>query len=123
MSYYIYDTETSKILSNPTRGKSHLRAEYKTMSAAKAALTRMDKKHFEKKTKLQKSKYQFERDKAQKMVSPIFTCGIAESEHYHNYIEKFEFVKSMMNQNGEPIRQSVNTPAYMDPSREAYWTM
>ena len=42
--FYIYNKATSKIKSNPTRGKHYLKAEYKTMAAAKAAMTRMHKK-------------------------------------------------------------------------------
>ena len=42
--YYIYDKATSRIESNPTRGKHYLKAEYKSIGAAKAALTRMHKK-------------------------------------------------------------------------------
>ena len=54
---------------------------------------------------------------------PLYQNGIAEAGHYHEKIEKFEYVKSMMNPDGPSIRQSVNTPAYMDPSRESYWSM
>ena len=123
--YYIYDKATSAIESNPTRGKHYLKAEYKTIGAAKAALTRMHKKFEAKRFELLASKYSFERDsdKAKAENSPLYTCGIAEADYYHENIEKFEYVKSMMNPNGPSIRQSINTPAYMDPSRESYWAM
>jgi len=124
--YYIYDKATSRIESNPTRGKHYLKAEYKTMGAAKAALTRMHKKFEAKRFELLASKYQFERDskEAQAENSPLYTCGIAEADYYHKTIEKFETVYSMMDKDKtNPIRQSINTPAYMDPSRESYWSM
>ena len=123
--FYIYNKATSRIESNPTRGKHYLKAEYKTMAAAKAAMTRMHKKIETNRFELLASKYSFERsrDEAKAENSPLYTCGIAEADYYHSKIEKFEYVKSMMNPDGPSIRQSINTPAYMDPSRESYWSM
>ena len=54
---------------------------------------------------------------------PIFKYGIAEAEHYHNTIEKFEWVTPMMSETGKKIRISVNTPNYMNPACESYWSM
>ena len=123
--YYIYDKATSAIESNPAKGMHYMKAEYKTMAAAKAALTRMHKKFEAKRFELLASKYSFERDRdeAKAENSPLYTCGIAEADYYHKHIEKFKMVKSMMNPNGPSIKISINTPAYMDPSRESYWSM
>ena len=58
------------------------------------------------------------------MLADLNAMKVAEAEDYHENIEQFETVYSMMDKNKtNPIRQSINTPAYMDPSRESYWTM
>jgi hypothetical protein len=104
--YYIYDQSTTKILSR--EGKRYYQpAEYKTMSAAQAALTRMQKKHAQRNA-----------DAAQ---GPLYTAAIAEAEYYAKNIEKFVTRKNMMS--GQEYTESVNTPNYMSPASEAYWSM
>ena len=122
MTYYIYNPESSKIASNPARGKSYLQAEYATEGAAKAALTRMLKKaennpNFD-------SKYDWDVERAERDLNYVKKLKIAESRLYHDCIEQFEITYSMYDKERKnPIRQSVNTPAYMDPGCESYWSM
>jgi len=122
--YYVYDQKTSKIASNPTKGKRHLKAEYKTMAAAQAAVTRMDKKWFNDKCNASEFDRKYYPERYEDTARPIFKYAIAEASIYHRDIERFETVYSMMDKDRKnPIRQSINTPAYMDPSCESYWTM
>jgi len=124
MSYYVYNKETSKIAKNPTRGKRHQDAKYKTMAAARAAVTRMDKKWFNDKCNASDFDKKYHPERFEDSARPIFKYAIAEEAYYHEHIEKFETVYSMMDKDkSHPIRQSVNTPAYMDPSCESYWSM
>jgi len=122
--YYIYDSRTSAIKPNPAKGKSYLKAEYKTEGAAKAALTRYRKKLNDKYLELKASQYTWEQEKADEVLEDLNAMKIAEAEDYHQHIERYEITYSMYDTNREnPIRQSVNTPAYMDPGCESYWSM
>ena len=104
--YLIYDQSTTKILSR--EGKRYYQeAAYKTYAAAQAALTRMQKKHAQRNA-----------DAAQ---GPLYTAAIAEAEYYAKNIEKFVTRKNMMS--GQEYTESVNTPNYMSPASEAYWSM
>jgi len=104
--YYIYDQKTSKILSREGK-RYYQQAAYKTMSAAQAALTRMQKKYVQRNV-----------DAAQ---GPLYTAAIAEADYYTKNIEKSVTRKNMMN--GKEYTESVNTPNYMSPASEAYWSM
>ena len=122
--YYIYDSRTSAIKPNPAKGKSYLKAEYKTEGAAKAALTRYRKKLNDRYLELKASQYDWDHEKADDVLADLNAMKVAEAEDYHENIEQFETVYSMMDKNKtNPIRQSINTPAYMDPSCESYWSM
>ena len=105
--YLIYDQKTSRILSRESnRPRQH--AAYMTMSAAKAALTRMQKKFAQ-------------RNAADAAQGPMYTAAIAESDYYYKNIEKFVTRKNMMS--GKEYTESGNTPSYMSPSSESYWSM
>ena len=104
--YLIYDQQSTRILSR--EGKRYYQeAVYKTYAAAQAALTRMQKKYAQRNA-----------DAAQ---GPLFTAAIAEAEYYKKNIEKFVKRKNMMS--GKEYTESVNTPNYMSPASEAYWSM
>ena len=105
--YLIYDKETSRILSKES--KHWQQAAYKTMSAAQAALTRMQKKYALRNAG----------DAAQE--GPCYTAAIAEADYYYKTIEKFVTKKNMMSD--KEYTESVNTPSYMSPSSESYWSM
>ena len=83
------------------------RKSYKTMSAAQAALTRMSKR--------------YRADLLDSVNDPQYRFGVAEAEYFHSTIERSRTVKNMMN--GEPIQETGNTPGYMSPRSEAYWSM
>jgi len=125
--FYIYNKATSRIESNPTRGKHYLKAQYKTMGAAKAALTRMHKKFEANRFELLASKYSFERnrDEAKEENSPLYKCGIAEAEYYHSKIEKTITQTAICPGTGKKITHtaSINQPHYMNPLSESYWSM
>ena len=104
--YYIYDQSTTRILSREGK-RYYQRAEYKTMSAAQAALTRMSKR--------------YRADLLESVNDPQYRFGVAEANYFHTSIEKSRTVKNMIN--GAPIVETVNTPGYMSPRSEAYWSM
>ena len=52
---------------------------------------------------------------------PQYRFGIAEADYFHKTIEKSRTVKNMMND--ADIVETVNTPGYMSPRSEAYWSM
>jgi hypothetical protein len=83
------------------------RQSYKTMAAAKAALTRMSKR--------------YRADLLESVNDPVFRYAIAEADYFHKSIEKSRTTSNMMS--GLPIVEPVNTPNYMSPSSEAYWSM
>jgi hypothetical protein len=83
------------------------RQSYKTMAAAKAALTRMSKR--------------YRADLLESVNDPVFRYGIAEADYFHKSIEKSRKTSNMMS--GKPMVEPVNTPNYMSPSSEAYWSM
>jgi len=122
MSYYIYHTTSSRIaMGKGNRAWSE--HEYPTEGAAKAALTRIQKKTQKRREALMASDHSWDHEKADRLASNVADLAIAESRLYHDCIEQFEEVVPMFSKTGKTIRQSVNTPAYMDPSRESYWTM
>ena len=101
MAYVIYHNETSKILGGANKS-------YKTMGAAKAAITRMQNKI------LVSDMGNPERD-------PVLMYSIAEiNEFYKNIDQTVERVNLM---SGKTFRESVNTPSYCSPSSESYWSM
>lgn len=104
--YYIYDQSTTKILSREGK-RYYQQAAYKTMAAAQAALTRMQKKYVQRNV-----------DAAQ---GPLFTAAIAEAGYYASKIERTVTRKNLMS--GKEYTESINTPSYMSPASEAYWSM
>ena len=124
MTFYVYHKSSSRIASNPARGKSYLQAEYATEGAAKAAVTRMVKKANARYNELMNSKYDWDHERAREVIAGTKDLAIAEAGFYHKNIEQFEITYSMYDKERKnPIRQSVNTPAYMDPGCESYWSM
>ena len=107
--YYIYEQSTTYIIGKPDRnGVTHPdhRQSYKTMSAAKAALTRIAKAEGLLKTDPNYAEYRY---------------AIAEADYFHKSIEKSRKSQNMMS--GKWFSEPVNTPAYMSPARESYWSM
>ena len=109
--FYIYERTSTYIMGKMNTRTGEVRPDhrksYSTMSAAKAALTRMSKR--------------YRADLLETVNDPQYRFGIAEAEHFHKTIEKSRTVKNMMND--ADIVETVNTPGYMSPRSEAYWSM
>jgi len=112
--YYIYEKSSTLIMGKVYMGEMRPdhRKSYKTMSAAKAALSRASKQWWD-----LIGRYGNEpRDN-----DPVFRMGIAEANWFHDFIEKGVMKRNMMS--GEDYFESVNTPNYMSPASETYWSM
>ena len=109
--FYIYEKSSTYIMGKINKWDGLVRPDhrqsYKTMAAAKAALTRMSKR--------------YRADMLDSVNDPLFRYGIAEAEYFHKTIEKSRTRKNMMN--GAEYTESVNTPSYMSPASESYWSM
>ena len=109
--YYIYEKTSTLIMGKMDQRTGEVRPDhrksYSTMAAAKAALTRMSKR--------------YRADLLETVNDPQYRFGVAEANYFHTTIEKSRTVKNMMN--GAPLVETVNTPGYMSPRSEAYWSM
>jgi hypothetical protein len=109
--FYIYEKSSTLIMGKMNSRTGEVRPDhskaYKTMPAAQAALTRMSKR--------------YRADLLETVNDPQYRFGVAEANYFHTTIEKSRTVKNMMN--GAPIVETVNTPGYMSPRSEAYWSM
>jgi len=109
--FYIYEKESTLIMGKLNTRTGEVRPDhrqvYKTMPAAKAALTRMSKRH--------------RADMLDTVNDPVFRYGIAEAYYFHTFIEKSRTRTNMMSK--EQYTEAVNTPNYMSPASEAYWSM
>ena len=109
--FYVYEKSSTYIMGKMNTRTGEVRPDhrqsYKTMAAAKAALTRMSKR--------------YRADLLESVNDPVFRYGIAEADYFHKSIEKSRTTSNMMS--GKPIVEPVNTPNYMSPSSEAYWSM
>lgn len=97
--YVIYEKASTQILTIYRKNSYQKKSSYPTMSAAKAALTRYNKKN----------------------PGAEFDYGIAEFGYYQEVIERQVEKTNMMT--GKKYTESINTPGYMSPSSEAYWSM
>ena len=112
--FYIYERSSTYIMGGINKWDGTVRPDhrksYKTIAAAKAALTRMSKRH--------------RADMLESVNDPLYRYGIAEAEMFHTFIEKKRIVYSIMDQEKtKPITETVNTPGYMSPRSESYWSM
>ncbi len=112
--YYIYEKSSTYIMGKLNKHTGEVRPDhrksYATLGAAKAALTRMSKR--------------YRADLKETVNDPQFRYAIAASAFFHQNIEKSRTVYSIMDQAKEkPITETVNTPGYMSPSSESYWSM
>ena len=107
--FYIYEKSSTYIIGKPDRNgvaRPDHRQYYKTMPAAKAGLTR-----------IAKAEGLLETDDNH----AFFRYAIAETEYFHKNIEASRKAKNMMS--GEWFVEPINTPGYMSPARESYWSM
>lgn len=112
--FYIYERSSTLIMGKMDQRTGEVRPDhrksYKTMSAAQAALTKMSKR--------------YRADLKETINDPQYRFGIAEAAYFHSTIEKSRTVYSIMDQHKErPIQETVNTPGYMSPRSESYWSM
>ena len=108
--FYIYEKSTTYIIGKPDRNgvaRPDHRQSYKTMAAAKAGLTRICKAEGLLKTDPNYAEYRY---------------AIAEADLFHKLIEKQVRRKSLMDETKE-FMEPINTPSYMSPSSESYWSM
>ena len=108
--FYIYEKSSTYIIGKPSKWDNTVRPDhrqtYKTMPAAKAGLTRIKKAEGLLPTDPNYADFRY---------------AIAEAEYFHETIEKGVMKRNMMS--GEDYFETVNTPIYMSPSSETYWSM
>jgi hypothetical protein len=110
--YYIYEKSSTYIIGKPDRNgvaRPDHRQSYKTMAAAKAALTRMSKR--------------YRADLKETVNDPQFRYAIAEAAYFHKHVEKKVKRKVLEGFGGKEYWEPVNTPSYMSPASESYWSM
>jgi len=109
--YYIYEKTSTLIMGKMDQRTGEVRPDhrkaYKTHSAAQAALTRMSKR--------------YRADLLETVNDPVYRFGIAEAEYFHTTIEKSRSRTNMMSK--VQYTETVNTPNYMSPSSETFWSM
>ena len=113
-TYVIYREDTTEIVGFVNYRPYRVTRSYKTMAAARAALTRMSKA-----AQRDLSTYNIDKD-------PQFIYAIAEAEHYHNRIERQVTRTGVTPGSGKEITitMSVNdVGGCTDPFTERYWSM
>ena len=109
--FYIYEKSTTYIIGKPSKWDKTVRPDhrqmYATMPAAKAGLTRIKKAEGLLPTDPNYAEFRY---------------AIAEASYFHKTIEKQIKKKNMMDPTIE-FMESVNTPGYLSPSSESYWSM
>ena len=109
--FYIYERSSTYIMGKLNTRTGEVRPDhrqsYKTMPAAKAALTRMSKR--------------YRADLLESVNDPLYRYGIAEAGYFHKTIEKSRTRTNIMN--NQQFSEKVNTPGYLSPASESYWSM
>ena len=108
--FYIYENSSTYIMGKTDKKgltRPDHRQSYKTMAAAKAGLTRIAKAEGLLQTDPNHAFYRY---------------SICEADKFHRDIEKSVKKKNMMDPSKE-FMEPVNTPHYMSPSSETYWSM
>ena len=109
--FYIYEKSTTYIIGKPDSNgvaRPDHRQSYKTMAAAKAGVTRIAKAEGLLLTDPNHAQYRY---------------GIAEADYFHSTIEKRVKRTVLAGFGGKEYLEPVNTPAYMSPASESYWSM
>ena len=113
MSYVIYEQSSTLIMGPAGRiARPDHRKEYKTLAAAKAALTRYSKMWWN-------DTGRFGNEPTEN--DPQFRYAIAAKAFFHQNIEKQVKKKNLMS--GEEFMEPANRPYYCSPSSETYWSM
>ena len=132
--FVIYRTDTTEIVSEKRYAYSG--QIHKTEGHAKASLTRIKKKFAEGfANRKPYSTFRFEglglhengktgRGAEGELTGEMVEMKIVDLETYRNEIEATEIVYSIHDHDRKnPIKQSVNTPHFLSPSSETYWSM
>jgi hypothetical protein len=110
--YYIYEKSSTYIVGKPHKRTGVVRPDhrqsYKTMAAAKAGLTRICKAEDLMPTDPNYALYRY---------------AIAEAGYFHDKIEKQVKRRVLEGFGGKEYWEPVNTPNYMSPASESYWSM
>jgi len=110
--FYIYERSSTYIIGK--HGRPDHRKSYKTMPAARAALTRLSRAWWDTEG----------RHGDVDANDPQFRYGIAEAEYFHKSIEKSVKRKTLdIGYGSKEYMETVNTPNYMSPASETYWSM
>lgn len=131
MAYIIYRTDTTEIVSE--KDYSYSGQIHNKEGHAKASLTRIKKKFdtgFKNKRPYGTFKFEYlgmkdsgnalPRDHGN-LTGKMVEMKIVDVETYRKDIEAQEEVTNMMS--GKKFKQSVNTPGFMSPSSESYWSL
>ena len=109
--FYIYEKSSTYIMGKINKWDGLVRPDhrqsYKTMAAAKAALTRMSKRH--------------RADMLETVNDPQFRYAIAEAAYFHKTIEKQVKKRNLIT--NEEFMEPANRPMHCSPSSESYWSM
>jgi hypothetical protein len=109
--FYIYEKTSTYIMGKMDQRSGEVRPDhrksYKTMAAASAALTKMSKR--------------YRADLLESVNDPQYRYGIAEADYFHTSVEKSRTRTNMMSK--AQYTETVNTPSYMSPASESYWSM
>ena len=118
MLYVIYNKHNGKILSTRARSAGMFVRNYKTESAAKAALTRIDKKGG-----LGLEKTWNEDAQAYDVCEWIKDDFAVASVDKHEELFPVKMVERVNLMSGKTYLEAENTPNYCSPASEAYWSM
>jgi hypothetical protein len=109
--FYIYEKSSTLIMGKMDQRTGEVRPDhrkaYKTMPAAQAALTKMSRR--------------YRADLLDSVNDPQYRYGIAEADYFHTSIERCRTRTNIMNR--QQFSERVNTPSYMSPASESYWSM
>lgn len=117
MAFVIYNKKSTAIHKIVKHRPYKVTESFKTMAAAKAAITRLSNKYW--KDSVVENNYSMDQD-------PQFTLGIAEDQYYVDNIEKQVTRTGVMPGTGKEttITMSVNdVGGVCDPFTERYWSM
>ena len=107
--YYVYEKSSTYIIGKPDRNgvaRPDHRKSYKSLGAAKAAMTRICKAEGLLKTDPNYAEYRY---------------SIAATGFFHQNIEKQVKKKNLLT--GEEFMEPANRPMHCSPSSESYWSM
>lgn len=111
--YYIYERSSTLIMGPAGRiARPNHRHSYKTMAAARAAVTRYSKMWWN-------DTGRFGNEPTEN--DPQFRYAIAEADYFHKHIEKSVAKRNLST--GIVYSEAVNTPVHMSPASETYWSM